>query len=115
MKINDKVYDVLKYVAQVGLPALAVFILAIGPVWDLPKYQEIGTTVVAFNTFLGALLLLNQVRYNASDAKYDGVLGVEITPPGVDNEIQNINIDPTVNEITRKGEVFLKVTPEAAL
>lgn len=71
MKFNNKAYDILKYVAQIGLPALATFIAAIGPVWaennDLTG--KTVTTIVAFNAFLGALLLISNVQYKKAESQ----------------------------------------------
>lgn len=109
MKINNKVYDTLKYLAQVGLPALAVFVFTVGPIWELPKTDAISQTIVALNVLLGALLLLNQVKYNNSDDRFDGILDVRVTPPGMENQILGLDIADTVNHVTDKGEVKLKV------
>lgn len=74
MKINNKVYDFLKYLAVVGLPALATFVFTVGPIWDFSHVDQIAKTIVAINTLLGALILLNQVKYNNSDERFDGVI-----------------------------------------
>lgn len=74
MKINNKVYDVLKYLAVVGLPALATFVFTLGPIWEMSHVDQVAKTIVAVNTLLGALILVNQVRYNNSEAKYDGFI-----------------------------------------
>jgi hypothetical protein len=74
MKFPDHLYDIFKYLAQVGLPALATLVFSLGPIWDLPNADEITKTIVAVNVFLGALLVLNQVRWNHSDEKYDGTI-----------------------------------------
>lgn len=66
---KNKVYDVLKYVAQIGLPALATFMATVLPVWDVsePMVQKIVVTTVATNTMLGALLLLSSVQYHKDE------------------------------------------------
>jgi hypothetical protein len=65
MKINQKLYDVLKYLALVGLPAVASFIMVVGAssVWDWSHVDQIVKTIVAFDTLLGALLLINSAQY----------------------------------------------------
>lgn len=66
---KNKVYDVLKYVAQIGLPALATFMATVLPVWDVSDsmVQKIVITTVAMNTMLGALLLLSSVQYHKDE------------------------------------------------
>ena len=66
MKMNDKVYDILKYVAIIGLPALATLYAAIAPIWELPYADEIPATVTAVQTCLGALLMISTANYNKS-------------------------------------------------
>lgn len=62
-KLTNEVYDILKYVAQIFLPALGTFVAALGPVWGLPRVDEIVKTIVAIDTFIGALLLVSSVQY----------------------------------------------------
>lgn len=64
MKMNDKLYDILKYVAIIGLPALATLYAAIAPIWGLPYADEIPATVTAVQTCLGALLMISTAEYN---------------------------------------------------
>jgi hypothetical protein len=56
MILNDKTYDILKWFAQIALPAIAVFWYAIATVWKIPYAKEIQTTIIAIDTLLGALL-----------------------------------------------------------
>ena len=53
---KNKTFDCLKWIAQIFLPAVAVFWYGIATIWEIPFAQEIQTTIIAFDTFLGALL-----------------------------------------------------------
>lgn len=64
MKLSNKAYDILKWVALCLLPGAATFWLALAGIWGLPYGEEIGTTIVAVNTFLGALLGISSVQHN---------------------------------------------------
>lgn len=64
MKIDDRWYDVLKWVAMLFLPALAVLIKTIFSVWSIPFGDEISTTIMALDAFLGAILGISTIRYN---------------------------------------------------
>ena len=64
MKMSNKVYDVLKYIAIIGLPAVATLYAAIAPIWGLPYGNEIPATVTAVQTCLGALLMISTANYN---------------------------------------------------
>lgn len=61
--LPDKVYDVLKFLAQIGLPASAVFYAALAKIWNFPYAAEIPATIVAIVLFLGALLQLSSVEF----------------------------------------------------
>ena len=64
MKLNDKVYDVLKWIALIFLPALAVLYGAIGPVWGWFEQDKVVYTITAVDTFLGALIGVSTLTYN---------------------------------------------------
>lgn len=66
MKMNNRLYDVLKYIAQIVLPALATLYFALSKIWGLPYGEEIVGTISAIDVFLGALLGLSTMNYNKS-------------------------------------------------
>ena len=64
--MSNKVYDILKFIAQIVLPALATLYLTVANIWGLPYGEEISTTVMAIDTFLGAVLMISSSNYNKS-------------------------------------------------
>ena len=64
MKMSNKAYDVCKYIAMIVLPALATLIIAIFKIWNIPYGPEIAGTIMAIDTFLGALLKVSTDNYN---------------------------------------------------
>lgn len=58
-----KVYDVLKYVAQVVLPAVGTLYFALAQIWGLPYGEQIVGTITAVDAFLGAILMIDTMRY----------------------------------------------------
>lgn len=62
--MNNKIYDVLKWVAQYLLPALATLYFAVAQVWGLPYGEQIVGTITAIDTFLGVILGISTVQYN---------------------------------------------------
>ena len=64
MKLSNKVYDVLKYIAQYFLPALGTLYFAISQIWGLPYGEQIVGTITAVDAFLGALLGISTLQYN---------------------------------------------------
>lgn len=64
MTMNNKVYNILKWVAMIALPALATLYLGLSNVWGLPYGEEVSTTITLVNTFLGAVLMISTNQYN---------------------------------------------------
>lgn len=69
MIFNDKVYDVLKWIALIFLPALATLWFTVAKIWGLPYIAEITGTLVAIDTFLGALIGISNIRYQLEAEK----------------------------------------------
>lgn len=62
--LNSKVYDVLKYICIIGLPAIITLFGVIGQTLAIPYTQQILTIAVAVNTCLGSLLGISTIQYN---------------------------------------------------
>lgn len=69
MIIPSKVYDVLKWVCMIVLPAIATLWFTLGKVWGFPYLGEIEATIVAIDTFLGAILGVSTIQYNRLESK----------------------------------------------
>ena len=61
--MSNKLYDILKYIAQVVLPAIGTFYFAIAQIWGLPYGEQIVGTITALDTLLGALLMISSAQY----------------------------------------------------
>lgn len=66
MKISNKTYDVLKWIAQYLLPALGTLYFALAGIWGLPYGEQVVGTITAVNTFLGVVLGISTATYNKS-------------------------------------------------
>lgn len=64
--MSNKVYDALKYVAQIVLPALATLYFALAQIWGLPYAEQIVGTITAVDAFLGAVLRITTIKYEKS-------------------------------------------------
>lgn len=62
--MSNKTYDILKWIAQLGLPALGVLYFALAGIWGFPFGEEVVGTITAVDTFLGAVLGISTVNYN---------------------------------------------------
>lgn len=61
--MSNKVYDILKYIALIVLPAIGTLYFAIAGIWGLPYGEQIVGTITAIDTFLGALLGIANAKY----------------------------------------------------
>lgn len=63
MKLTNKAYDILKFIALIVLPAVGTLYFALAGIWGLPYGEQIVGTITAIDTFIGALLGLSTARY----------------------------------------------------
>lgn len=80
--MSNKVYDILKFIALIVLPALATLIIGVFEIWGLPYGAQIGATITAVATFLGAILSVSSAKYKAENKNE---LGDAITKQIVEN------------------------------
>ena len=64
MRMSNKLYDTLKWVAQCVLPAVGALYFAIAGIWGLPYIEEVLGTISAINAFLGVVLGISTMQYN---------------------------------------------------
>lgn len=63
MKLSNKVYDIMKWVALIALPAVGTLYFALAEIWGWPYANEIVGTITAIDTFLGVLLGVSAAQY----------------------------------------------------
>ena len=63
MKLSNKMYDALKWIAQYLLPAAGALYFALAGIWGLPYGEEIVGTITAVDAFLGIILGISTVQY----------------------------------------------------
>lgn len=72
MITSNKLYDKLKFIALIVLPALATLYTTVGSIWGLPYPQEIGATIMAVDTCMGAILKLSSDVYHSRPYDQEG-------------------------------------------
>lgn len=60
---NNKMYDILKWIAQYFLPALGTLYFALAGIWNFPYGEQVVGTITAVDTFLGVILGISTVQY----------------------------------------------------
>lgn len=61
--MSNKMYDTLKWIAQILLPAIGTLYFAIAQIWGLPYAEQIVGTITALDAFLGAVLGISSRAY----------------------------------------------------
>lgn len=102
--LSSGTYNVLKHVASIGLPLLNALFLALAPVWHWPDVTQISLTIAAINTILGGTLGYSTATYNASEAKYAGV--IQVIEGDVKDVAQLILHDDTDTVLSRAEAIF---------
>lgn len=69
---SNRVYDVLKWIAQIFIPALGTLYFALATIWNWPYVEAILGTLTALDTFFGALLGISTAVYNKATAPAEG-------------------------------------------
>lgn len=104
--ITGKLYDQLKFLAQILLPALGTLYFTIAGIWSLPSAEEVVGTIIAVDTFLGVLLGISQSNYNKA-IEHGEVVIAEETGQVVFRSNNDTEID--LDELGDKQEVRFKV------
>ena len=104
MKFTNKIYDALKWIAQIVLPAIATFYFTLASIWGLPFVEEILGTLTAIDAFIGILLGISSKSYNKTK---DGTLAItNIDEEGVTGQLK---IDVPTEELINRSEITLKI------
>lgn len=101
MTFNNKVYNVLKWIALILLPALSTLVMALGDIWGLPYREQISLTIAAIDTFLGAVLAISTAAY-----KGEGKIAID---PGSEECVVLLNNEDTLEKAQKAGKILLSV------
>lgn len=63
MKLNDKVYNVLKWLALIFFDAIGIFYKTIATIWHLPFGDEVLATCTAISVLIGTLIGVSTINY----------------------------------------------------
>lgn len=69
MKMSNKIYDVLKWIALIALDAIGVFYKTIATIWGLPFGDEVLATFAALSLLLGTLIGVSSAQYKKTTAE----------------------------------------------
>lgn len=104
MTLTNEIYDKLKWIAQYLLPALGTLCFAISSIWHLPYGEQVLGTIMALDTFLGAILGLSSANYSG-----DGTMLVDRSDP--EKDIYRMEVNGSIDDLGNKETVMFKVKP----
>lgn len=68
MKMSNKLYNIIKWIAQIFLPAVGTLYFGLSGIWGFPYAEQVVGTITVVDTFLGVLLGISTYNYNKSSA-----------------------------------------------
>ena len=71
MMLPNNVYDWLKWIALIVLPALGTLYATLGVTWGFPYVEQIKTTCLALGVFIGTIIGVSTMNYNKTQNKED--------------------------------------------
>lgn len=104
--LKGSLYNFMKNTAQLYLPAAGTAYLGLSQVWHFGYGPEVSASVIIVDTFLGVILKVSQVNYNASDERYQGSVDYE---PGEHGLRPQITLNQHPEDWSQKEEVSFKV------
>jgi hypothetical protein len=102
MKLSNKAYDVLKFIAQILLPAMGTLYFALARIWNFPYAEEVVGTIAAVDTFLGAVLQISSSGYQGDGALFVNGTNEDGAPMQLNSDLLGDN-----GKIDLKGKKYL--------
>ena len=93
--VSNRMYDTLKWVALIVLPAVGAAYFSLSEIWDLPYALQVVGTITVADTFLGAVLGLSTKQYNDNVVVKGGTLEVTVDKDGNTKGLFNADMHPS--------------------
>lgn len=106
MMLNNKTYNILKWIAQYLLPASGALYFALASIWGLGYGEQVIGTITAFDIFLGVILGISTNQYKKSDMASDGSLLIDSSDPTKD--IYRLDVG-SIDDLSDKKTITLSV------
>lgn len=91
---SPRVYDRLKFIAQIVLPLLGTLVFALGGIWDFKYTMQVVGSITAFDLFLGGILQISSNSYYKNEANFDGELSLRQDEDGREKVVFDVKNDP---------------------
>ncbi len=105
--MSNKVYNTIKWVTMIVLPAAGAFYFTLAQIWSLPAAEEVLGTLAALTTLLGALVGVSTSQYNKRHIPTAGTLNIDTSDPEVDKYSMDFSV--ALNKLPEAKSVTLTV------
>ena len=105
--LGSALYDKVKFLVQVLLPAVGTLYFTLGNVWGWPNIEEVLGSLTAVGLFLGTVVGISSASYNMSDARFDGTVNVLTSDEG--NKLFTLELDGDPADLEQKNDIVFKV------
>jgi hypothetical protein len=113
--MSNKIYDILKWVAQILLPAIGTLYFALASIWGFPYGEQVVGSITAIDTFLGVCLGISNYTYSkTNDSSPVGTLMIDNSDPdGI--TLTQIAFDKQISDVQDQDTITLSVDNNASL
>ena len=108
--LRPSLYDVLKKVSLIWLPAFSALYFGLGQIWGFPKIEEVVGSIAVFDTVLGGLVAKSSSNYaKATDGPALGDIVVGTTEEGGRVAQLQLDSDDPMSVLEKHDKVSLNV------
>ena len=105
---SGKLYEFLKWAVLIALPAFSSLYFGLSEIYNWSNATQVVGTLALVTTFLGVLLGVSTKNFNSSDAKYDGVIDMQVDP-STGKLIYGLELNDDVSTLVDKSQVMFKL------
>lgn len=102
MILNDKIYDAMKWITTIVLPAFGTLYFALASIWGFPYGEQVVGTITALVAFFGVVLKISSTKYEGS-----GILALDTSNPG--DTAYTLALGVPISDISGRKTVNFKV------
>ena len=108
--LTNRLYDILKWVTIIGLPAIGTALLTVGEIWDLSYSPKVAETINVIILMFGAMIGISTSQYNRDSLIEKSKAGtLEIGMDGDDVTLEKLKIEMSPEEIVKREEIVFRI------
>ena len=108
VSLSNRTYDVIRWLAQIFLPAVGALYFGLSQIWGLPAATEVVGTITLLIIFLGALMNVSKKAYDTDPDRYDGALIPTTDAQGIVGAKLALNPNLDAETMVTKNELVFK-------